>query len=48
MNRAGNRVVLDGDESYLENKHTWRRTKIHYEHGQLHPLLVGAVRQLRD
>ena len=34
MNRGGNMVVLDGDESYLENKHTRRRTKIHYEHGQ--------------
>ena len=33
-NRGGNRVVLDGDESYLEKKHTRRRTKIHHEHGQ--------------
>ena len=42
MNRCDNRVVLDGDESHLEKKHTQRRTKIHYEHGQYIPLLVGC------
>ena len=34
MNRGGNRVVLDGDESYIESKRTGRQTKIHYEQGQ--------------
>ena len=34
MNRGGNRVVLDGDESYIESKQTGRQTKIHYEQGQ--------------
>jgi hypothetical protein len=34
MNMGGNKVVLDGSKSYMENKMTGRRTKIHYEDGQ--------------
>ena len=34
MNRGGNRVVLDGRDSFMENKMTKKRTKVHYEDGQ--------------
>ena len=34
MNLGGNRVVLDGRESYMENKKTGKKTKIYYENGQ--------------
>ena len=34
MNLGGNRVVLDGAESYMESKRSGKRTKIHYENGQ--------------
>ena len=33
MNKGGNRIVLDSDESYMESRTTGRRTKIHYEGG---------------
>ena len=29
MNRGGNRVMLDGEESYIESKQTGRRTRMH-------------------
>jgi hypothetical protein len=34
MNKGGNKVVLDGRNSYMENKANGRRTQIHYEDGQ--------------
>ena len=34
MNRTGNKVVLDGQHSYLENKKTGRRIQIHIEGNQ--------------
>jgi hypothetical protein len=34
MNMGGNKVVLDGGRSYMENRETGKRTKIHYEGGQ--------------
>ena len=34
MNLGGNRVMLDGKESYLESRKTGKRTRIHYENGQ--------------
>ena len=34
MNMGGNRVVLDGDESYMENRKSGKRTPIKYENGQ--------------
>ena len=34
MNRTGNKVVLDGQDSYLVNKKTGRRIQIHIEGNQ--------------
>ncbi len=34
MNLGGNAVVLDGDESYTQNKMMARKTRINYEEGQ--------------
>ena len=34
MNMGGNVVVLDGDKSYMCNKKSGQKTKIHYEDGQ--------------
>ena len=34
MNKGGNMVVLDGDNSYMKNKRTGQKTKISYEEGQ--------------
>jgi hypothetical protein len=34
MNMGGNRVVLDGARSYMENKYNGKKTKIYYEDGQ--------------
>jgi hypothetical protein len=34
MNECGNRVMLDGEESYIENKMTGKKTKIYLENGQ--------------
>ena len=34
MNLGGNRVMLDGNDSYLENRKNGRRTPIKYENGQ--------------
>ena len=34
MNRGGNVVVMDGERSYMQNKKTGRKTRIHYENGQ--------------
>ena len=34
MNRTGNKVVLDGQSSYLENKRSGKRVKIHIEGNQ--------------
>ncbi len=34
MNECGNRVMLDGEASYIENKTTGKKTKIHLEGGQ--------------
>jgi hypothetical protein len=34
MNQGGNLVVLDGKYSYMKNKASGQRTKIHYEDGQ--------------
>jgi hypothetical protein len=34
MNMGGNRVILDGSRSFMENKMSGKRTKIHYEDGQ--------------
>ncbi len=37
MNVGGNVVVLDGDESYMQNKETSKKTRINY----------GPVRRVR-
>ena len=34
MNLGGSVVVLDGGRSYMQNKGSGRKTKIHYEDGQ--------------
>ena len=34
MNQGGNHVVLDGEHSFMKNKVTGQKTKIHYEDGQ--------------
>ena len=34
MNQGGNLVVLDGEHSYMKNKASGQKTKIHYEDGQ--------------
>jgi predicted RNA-binding protein len=34
INMGGNRVMLDGDQSYMECRRTGRRTPIKYENGQ--------------
>ena len=34
MNLGGNVVVLDGGKSYMQNKESRQRAKIHYEDGQ--------------
>ena len=34
MNVGGNVVVLDGEKSYMQNKESGQKTKIHYEDGQ--------------
>ena len=34
MNKGGNVVVLDGDKSYMQNKKTGQKSRIHYENGQ--------------
>ena len=34
MNQGGNLVVLDGEHSYVKNKVSGQKTKIHYEGGQ--------------
>jgi hypothetical protein len=34
MNMGGNKVVLDGPRSFMENRQSGKRTKIHYENGQ--------------
>jgi hypothetical protein len=34
MNMGGNRVILDGARSYMENRSSGKSTKIHYEDGQ--------------
>ncbi len=34
VNVGGNVVVLDGDESYTQNKETSKETRINYEQGQ--------------
>ena len=34
MNLRGNVVVLDGGRSYMQNKGSGQKTKIHYEDGQ--------------
>ena len=34
MNKGGNKIVLDGEASYMESKKTGKRTKIHYDGGQ--------------
>jgi hypothetical protein len=46
MNMGGNRVVLDGARSYMENRNSGKKTKIHYEDGQfILYLWVPAGRQ---
>lgn len=34
MNKGGNVVVLDGEKSYMQNKKTGQKSRIHYEDGQ--------------
>ena len=34
MNQCGNKIVLDGDNSYFVNKKTGKTTKVHQERGQ--------------
>jgi hypothetical protein len=34
MNQGGNLVVLDGEHSFMKNKTSGQKTKIHYEDGQ--------------
>jgi hypothetical protein len=49
MNMGGNKVVLDGPQSYMENKMSGKKTKIYYEGGQyiLYMWVPAAKQQMQ-
>ena len=47
MNVGGNVVVLDGEKSYMQNKESGQKTKIHYEDGQYVMYLFCPPRERR-